>query len=163
MFNKSHFLDSLRHETKVCRHLFGKLDEDQLTYRPGESMRSTLELLRYLTYCAVGPAQSLVQGDWAVYKERVVAAESLDAAQFPAAMDRQLQELEELLAQLSDEDLLQREATLPTGVRQSLGAALVNMSLKYLSTYRMQLFLYAKASGSAGLDTWNNWAGQDRK
>lgn len=162
MFDRSQFLDSLRHETKICRHLHGQLGEAQLGYRPHASMRSTLELLRYLSYCAVGSAEALVRGSWDPFQQRMAAAESLAAADFPDAMERQMRELEELLAGLDDDDLREREVVVPPNHRQKLGAALVNMSLKYLTAYRMQLFLYVKASGATDLDTWNNWAGQNR-
>ena len=162
MLTRDQFIESVRHETRVCRHLHGQLSEAQLGYRPHEFMRSTLELLRYLTYCAVGSAEALIQGSWDPYKQRMAAAETLEAADFPAAMDRQVRKLEELLAGIDDDDLREREVVVPPNHRQKLGAALINMSLKYLTAYRMQLFVYAKASGSARLDTWDNWAGQSR-
>jgi hypothetical protein len=43
----------------------------------------------------------------------------------------------------------------------TLGRALVETTLKWLTAYRMQLFLYAKASGNEKIGTANNWAGVD--
>ena len=44
-----------------------------------------------------------------------------------------------------------------------LGAAILNGPAKWLAAYKMQLFLYAKASGAPELKTSNLWRGADPK
>ncbi|MCG8458637.1 MAG: DinB family protein [Holophagales bacterium] len=160
MYSLDHLLSSMRHETKIIKHLHGKLSAEQLDFRPAEGMRSTLELLRYLSYCGIATAEALVTGDWAKYHARAAAAEELSADELPQAADRQMAELEALVEGLSAEDLA-REVDCPGGGTGLLGAALINHPSRYLATYRMQLFVYAKASGCAELSTWNNWGGED--
>jgi hypothetical protein len=43
----------------------------------------------------------------------------------------------------------------------SLGAAIMNSSVKFLAAYRMQLFLYIKQLGRQELSTVQNWGGRD--
>lgn len=162
MYSKNQLLDSLRHETRVCKHLHSKLGSEHLGYQPAEGMRTTLELLRYLSYCGIAVTEALLEGGWEKYKARAAAAENLTTNEFSAAMDRQMAELEELIGGLSEEDLLTRQVDRPGGGPEPLGAALVNATLKFLTSYRMQLFLHAKASGLSELSTANNWAGQDK-
>ena len=150
----------MRHETQILKHLYSKLSTEQLDYRPADGMRSTLELLRYLSYCAIGTAEALVENDWEKYHSRAAAAEGLLSSDFPKAMDGQMAELEALIESLSAEDL-SGEVDTPGGGRGTLGAALINHPLRYLATYRMQLFVYAKSSGCSELSTYNNWGGRD--
>ena len=161
MYTVDNFLRSIRHETEILKHLHGKLSAEQLDYRPAEGMRSTLELLRYLSYCGIATAEALAEGSWTKYHTRVAAAEKLEGGDFSEAADRQLGELEDLVRGLSEEDL-RREVESPSGQVGPLGAILVNHPLRYLSVYRMQLYVYAKASGCSGLSTWNAWGGRDQ-
>ena len=160
MYTPEHLLRSLRHETKILGHLHGKLSAEQLDYRPAEGMRSTLELLRYLSYCAIATAEAMVEGGWEKYRVRERASEDLASDEFPAAIERQMAELETLIGGLSPEDL-DREVVAPGGSTGPLGVVFVNHPLRYLATYRMQLFVYAKASGCSELSTVNNWGGRD--
>lgn len=161
MFSKENFLDAIATETRLCKHLHGKIDDDQLDYRPGEGMRTSLELLRYLTYNAAGPMHSLIHGSWDSMGARIEQASTMTAAEFPGRMDAQLAECRELAAGLSAEDLESRRVTLPWGEEGMLGSVLVNIVLRFLTAYRMQLFLYAKASGHPELSTHNCWLGAD--
>lgn len=53
------------------------------------------------------------------------------------------------------------DAALPWGEPVKAGAALINMPLKCLVAYRMQLFLYAKLVGLTELGSANCWVGVD--
>ncbi|MEE8143630.1 MAG: hypothetical protein V3T77_11060 [Planctomycetota bacterium] len=162
MISKQQFLDSVAHEVKVCKHIHSKLTPGQLDYKPGENTRTTLELLRYLTFCGAGPTRALVQDDWSPISRYQEAASSMSAEEFPEKMEAQLKEIHELLADVSEEDLQTREAPLPWGVREPLGASLVNLPLKFLASYRLQLFSYVKASGATQLSTYDAWLGMDK-
>ena len=66
--------------------------------------------------------------------------------------------LEQLIGGLNDDDW-QRDTTQPWGTPVKLGQGLIDMPLKCLSAYRMQLFLHAKASCDVELDSANCWMG----
>ncbi len=161
MFSRDDFLDAIATETRLCIHLHGKIDDDQLEYRPVDGMRTSLELLRYLTYAAAGPMDSLVHGTWDAMGARVEKASTMAAAEFPERMEAQLEECRKIVAGLSDEDLGNRRVTLPWGEEGILGPVLVSLCLRFLTAYRMQLFVYAKAGGHPELSTYNCWMGID--
>jgi hypothetical protein len=162
MMTKDEFLDSCAHETRVIRHLAGKVLPGGLDWKPTPNQRTTLELLRYLTTCAIVPARAMVAGSWEGAEEAEHASDALPAEAVPAALDRQMADLHALLAPLSPADFLEREAELPWGQRVKLGRALVDTALKTLVAYRMQLFLYAKGMGNHALGPSNCWVGVDR-
>ena len=161
MITKSGFLEMCRREAGICRHLHGKIDESKLEWKPGENMRTTLELLRYLTYTGIAPAQATVENDWETAKGWADKAKDMTAAEFPARMDDQVRHLEKLLEPIPDDDLMNREVALPWGENTTLGGALVATTLRFLAAYRMQLFLYVKASGVSDIGPANCWAGID--
>lgn len=160
MLSKSQFLNLIDKETHVLKHLHGKLDDGDLDYRPAEGSRSTLELLQYLSHCAISPAHAIVHDDWSSIGARQEEAAQMTTDQFPARLDRQIAALRELLEGVSDEDLASRQVTLPWGEQMALGESLVNTTLKFFTAYRMQLFIYAKARGHE-LTTHNCWLGVD--
>lgn len=162
MLTKEEFIKSIRHETAICKHLYSKIPEGGLEYRPTEGQRSTLELLRYLTGTVISPARGLVNNDWSHLRADMDALEKLSAEDFCAAMDRQADETEKLLEGVSDEDLLTQETTSPVGTPELLGSALVNLCLKFFAAYKMQLFLYLKSAGASDLSSFNCWMGMDR-
>ncbi len=78
---------------------------------------------------------------------------------FQTHMDAQLAQIHYMMDQVTDADLAEREVTMPWGATFKLGEALVNTSLKFLTAYRMQLFLHAKTGGAAHLSTSDCWMG----
>ncbi len=162
MFDRKQFLDSVRQETPVLKHIHGKIPDGWMDFRFAEGMRSTKELLNYLGSCGWLPVYCAIHG-WDKFKD--VHAESGDGdvtpSEFPAQADRQLAKIEELLGELSDEELDTRKVAYPWGGETMLGDALVNTTLKFLTAYRMQLFLHAKAAGAGELATPNCWLGRD--
>jgi hypothetical protein len=161
VITKRQFLDSCRHEIAVVKHLAGKVPQDRLDWRPTPRQRSILELLRYLTTCAIVPARALVTGSWEHAVPMEQASERISPDIFAGAMDVQTRALEEILEPLSDRDLLERAAVMPWGAPCALGEGLVNAALKTLVAYRMQLFLYAKQAGAHELGPANCWVGVD--
>ena len=161
MFTKAQFLDTCRFETRIIQHLAGKVPPGRLDWRPTPKQRSTLELLRYLTTCALVPAKAMVSGSWEHAEPLEKAAEAVTPEGFSAAMDAQMKALEALVAPIPERDLLEKKAELPWGAPNQLGEALVNTVVKPLVAYRMQLFLYAKESGNADLGPANCWVGVD--
>ncbi|MBN1296419.1 hypothetical protein JXA80_06540 [bacterium] len=161
MISKEEWLESMRHEVRVIQHLAGRLKPEDMDYRPSDAQRSLLELLQYITVCAIGPVQHVVTGDWSQMPGLFAAAKSVTWDGFADAMNRQMDGITECLKEWDDQRLAERDAAMPWGTPMKGGRALMDMALKCLVAYRMQLFLYAKAAGHTALGTANNWAGID--
>lgn len=158
---KDDLRDAILHECDIVAHLHTKIPAGQADYRPSAEQRSTLELLRYLAGCGIGSARAMSDGHWDGYKAAMDRAATMTLEDFPALMATQKEELAAFFEGLDDDALAAQEATLPWGEQVALGRALLETTLKWLAAYRMQLFLYAKASGNAAISTANNWAGVD--
>jgi hypothetical protein len=161
LITKQEFLDSVLQETRIIKHLALKLTQDHLDYKPTATQRTMLELLQYLSVCAIGPAINIMTGNWEHMKELIEQAKNVNLDNFTTAMDRQYEQIKNLLKERTEADLSQKDATMPWGAPLKAGAALINMPLKCLVAYRMQLFLYAKASGLSNIGPANCWAGVD--
>ena len=157
---------SLLHELDVIQHLYTKLDPAKADWRPQENMRSTLELLRYLTSIGYSTVRHFVNplptGDLAMAPLKVATdqASTLTFEEIPAAFEREREAIREAMSSVTDEDLTKTTWYPWGGPEMTLSYALINASTKYLAAYRMQLFLYAKLCG-AEIGTANNWRGVD--
>lgn len=163
MIDKQTILDSMLKEISVVKHLATKVPAGKEDFRPSEKQRSTLELLRYLSYCGVTALKASLSGDWETGKKLSEAASKLSLKDIPAALDREAAELKELFAKVKPEDLAQKMITRPGQDPMPLGRLLLDSGFKYLPAYKMQLFLNLKASGRAELNSSNLWRGEDPK
>ena len=161
MITKNELLESMVRECRICVHLHTKIPEGGLDFRFTEPQRSTLELLRYLSFVGLGVARSYVTGDWEAYGALQQAAAEMTSEEFPAAMERQEAGLRELFEGLSDDDVASKRATPPWGIETSVGQAILELGYASMVAYRMQLFLQIKSAGRADIGTPNNWAGMD--
>jgi hypothetical protein len=161
MIGKNDLLDVLLNECDICLHLYGKLPKGALEYRPSPGQRSTLELLRYLTHAGVTGTQAMIDGNWDAFTAAEKRTATMRGDEFPAAMEAQKQELTNVFAGISKAQFDEQPANLPTGETMMLGQALLMAPVRWMTAYRMQLFLYAKAAGNTELWTPNNWAGKD--
>ncbi len=161
MISKDQFAAAMLRECDICVHLFSKLGPEAMDYRPSPAQRSTVELLRYLSICATAGLDCMAAADWKRFSEHSAKVKEMAAEEFPAAMARQKAAIETFFAATSEEALRTQEAPLPGGRGlMPLGAAILNGPFKWLSAYKLQLFLYAKANGAA-IGTVNAWAGMD--
>lgn len=161
MITKPQLLDLLQHQTNVIKHLATKIPEGQLEWRPTEGQRSTLELLRYLTVAALFPAVNLVTNDWDHAPGLNEESQSVTLETFPERMDRQMARLREILHDVDEAACAATERSKPWGEPVMQGAGFVDLVYSTLVAYRMQLFLYAKQSGNAALNSMNLWIGKD--
>ncbi len=161
MISRDQLLATMRHETNVIKHLATKVPPGALEWRPTPKQRSTLELLRYLTTCGIVPVKAMIDGGWDHAPAIEKASESVAPAEFAAAMDAQMAEIERAVRAVPEADFLTKDATMPWGAPTKLGIALVDCGVKPLVAYRMQLFLYAKESGASDLGPANCWVGVD--
>ena len=160
MFNKANAIASMRHEADIVKHLVGKADAEHMSYQPTDGQRTLLELLQYVTCGPLIATKNLQTMNWDHAPGLSEQSQKVDLAGFNAAMDAQMDAIEECISDLDDAALAAKECTMPWGVSCTGGEALVNMGLKTLVAYRMQLFLYLKSCG-VELRTHNCWLGQD--
>ena len=160
MITRDQLLESMRHEANVIKHLATKVPPGQLDWRPTPKQRSTLELLRYLTTCAIVPTLAMIRRVWDHVEAMEQAAQGVTPATFAAAMDAQMRQVEDAIRAIPEADW-QSDTAMPWGSPTKLGISLVDCGLKTLVAYRMQLFLYAKQSGNADIGPANCWVGVD--
>ena len=122
-----------------------------------------LELIRYLPVCALNAAQYIVTGNWDHVPKLKEEADKIGLDTFPAAMERQVAEINNRFSEFDKAELSKKETAMPWGKSIKAGVGLVNMCLAPLVAYRMQLFLYAKAAGLSELNSANCWIGVDPK
>lgn len=162
VLTKAELITLMQKEVRLLLHLTTKIDPDALDYRPTPKQRSTLELLRYLTN--MGPALvRYAQGepmDATAIADATEAANKRNFDQTVAVLAAQGEVFAELIGEMSDEDL-RGEITWVDGSQISRGLFLVNYLFGQYTAYRLQLFLYLKASGREELNTMNLWLGAD--
>lgn len=157
---KEHLLLNLRQEIALLKSLASHIEAGDLDFRPGEKVRSVVELMRYLSTIGASMLRWLVHNDMTPEEWGKISAQqqSVTLENFQERLDAQLALIEGYMAELTDEDLLTREATLPNKVTQPLGAAIMSSTLRWLATYRMQLFWTLKLSGKTDLGTREAWS-----
>jgi len=161
VLTKSEFIASLQHEVHVLLHLASKIDRAKLDYRPTSKQRSTMELLRYLSFMGPVMVEAARHGafDAAAWGAAAQAAEARDFDQTLATIAVQRDVYASFVGAMSDADF--RVEIEMFGRRTTRGAFLVNTVLCGYAAYRTQLFVYLKACGREELNTMNLWAGVD--
>ena len=148
-------------EILICKRLFTKIPKDQFDFKPKEDMRTMFELLQYLSTCGYSMFRFWVEGKDITMKDYFATiranAQAMQPADFPARMDEQLAIINEIFNNLTEEDLLTKDATLPWGETMKLGQAVMESSLKWLSSYKYQLFMYIKLISDQKLVTSDAW------
>lgn len=157
---KEHLLLNLRHEIALLKSLAVHIEAKDLDFRPGEKVRSVIELMRYLSTIGSSMLRWLIHNDMTPEEWGKVRAQqqTVTLENFQERLDEQLAAMEAYMAEVTDEDLLTREATLPNKVTQPLGAAIMSSSYRWLATYRMQLFWTLKLSGKVDMGTREAWS-----
>ena len=158
---KQHLLNNIEKEINICRRLYTRIPPDQMHFRPKEGVRSTLELLQYL-----GIIGSTMLSYWlkkddtdftTFFGAKTTAAKAMPHEQFLIVMDKQMATIKDLFNQISEEDLFHKEITYPWGGKAPMGEAIVATSIKWLSAYKLQLFLFIKLSDDQKLTTADAW------
>lgn len=163
VMTKPEFIASMQHEVHVLLHLAGKVDRAKLDYRPTPKQRSTLELLRYLSFMGPVMIEAARQGkfDTVAWSGEMKAADARDFDQTLEAIGAQRELYASRLGTWSDSDF--RCEIEMFGRKTTRGAFLVNSVLCGYAAYRTQLFVYLKACGREELNTMNLWAGVDAR
>lgn len=161
MTSKQDVIDAALHEIKVCRFLATKVPDGMHSWRPTHGQRSVLELMQYLVRCGIAPAVSRLGGSKDLALPYIDAATKVTPASFDSAMETQAGQIREFVMGISDADWKSKLVELPWGEKVSVGRALLESSVKYLTAYKMQLFLYLKQMGVQGLGSSHCWAGRE--
>ncbi len=157
MFTLEDFIAAYRKESALCLRLFEKIPDGGLDYRPTPGQRSTLELLRYVSYGPHNVVRRILAGDWTLGRELAEAAKSMPASDFPRVLQAQTDDVALRLHGTDPGRLAAETFTFPWGEILTKGAALVSHPLKWMTGYKMQLFLYLKAAGASELGTPYLW------
>jgi hypothetical protein len=162
VLTKPELIAALQKEVRILLHLAGKLDISQLDYRPTPKQRSSLELLRYLSFMGPTLVATAKNGkfDGDAWKAEVAAADMRTLDELLAIIGALPDTYAQLLADMSDADF-RAEMTGFDGNTISRGAFIVSLVLGGHTAYRTQLFLYLKSCGQEHLGTVNLWRGVD--
>lgn len=160
MTHKEQILNTLEKEINVCKRLFTLLTKELYEYKPAEGMRTTVELLRYISWCSGSCLESYFETDPeklnTVYERNWERGETMKPEEFPARMDEEYEKIRSYFELFEDADLLSKTVTIPWREKMPLGQAILETSLKWLTGYKMQLFLYMRSNGLE-IDTGDCW------
>ncbi|MCA8939499.1 MAG: hypothetical protein KDB07_06815 [Planctomycetes bacterium] len=162
MFTREDFIDTIRHEANVIKHVASKIPGDPSSFRLAPNGRTTLELMRYMTYAAKGITTFALTGSFDHFPPLVEQSKSVDLQNFAAAIDSEIEAIVRIVSDIPESHFSSKRCKMPWGPDVSLGRGLVTMTQSFLSCYRMELFLHAKAAGNTEISTSNCWAGIDR-
>ena len=162
MITKDHLLNSLLRECTICLHLIDKVRPEHLSYRPTPGQRSIEELLRYMSYCVVSALDGMSTGDWKGFAACRERANARPVTELRTMMEEQLDGIRAFFAAAGEEAMVSQEVKVPGGGTLPLAAAIMDGPLKWITAYKMQLFLYLKSAGVENLGTTNVWGGFDK-
>jgi len=110
MSRKEQILNILDKETNVCKRLCTLIPETMFNYKPYEGMRTTLELLQYMSWCSGSCIESYVERDEEVrkgiYGKNEVYGELMKPGEFLSRKDEQMEKMRSLLNNVTDDDML---------------------------------------------------------
>lgn len=156
MFSLEGFIAEWSKESRICIGLAAKVPPGGLDYRPTSGQRTTLELMRYLSYGPYNGVHRILAGEWNTGRPTAEVTAGMPASDFVGRMEWQAQAVARELRAASPQDLAQKDMTFPWGETLKRGQALFT-PYRWLVGYRMQLFLYLKAAGNAKLGTADCW------
>jgi hypothetical protein len=158
---KEHLINNIEKEISICRRLYTKIPATQIGFRPKEGIRSILELLQYLGFigsCMLSYWLKRDDSDFQTFFDKKNAvAKAMSHEQFLRIMDEQMATIKDLFTQINEDDLFNKEITYPWGGKAPLGEAIIATSIKWLSAYKLQLFLFIKLSEDIKLTTADAW------
>lgn len=158
MITKEQYIKSFVKELEIIKHLAEKITPEMLEYRPSEKQRSTLELMQYLGHISATAILSFVDPVNNSYMELAKAKDLVTFENFISKIDEQIKIVNEQVSVLTPEQLDSEVSFF--GMNEKLSMHLLS-ALKWITAYKMQLFLYIKANGVYHIGTSNAWAGFD--
>ncbi len=158
---KQILLNSIVKEMKIVRRLSTKIPADKIDFRPKEGIRSTLELLQYLSYTGTGMLQYWYRKNESefrpFYAMLTAHSKTITHENFIAEMDSQIELVTKIFNEITEEDLLTKIVDYPGGEKALLAEGIIEMCIKWITGYKMQLFLKIKLSSDEKLTTPDLW------
>lgn len=159
---KEFLQNSIIKDLKLIKRLAGKIPHDQMSFRPKPGLRSTEELLQYLTFASTSILEFWLnkhdhkdfRAHFAQMNEQAKAHGHHD---FQECFDKQIASVNHLFSMISEEDLRTVDVASPSGATFKLGEGILETTIKWLAAYKMQLFLYIKMSTDLQLSTPDLW------
>lgn len=156
---KHQLLQNLQREIFLLKQLAPLIEERDLDFRPAEKMRSTMELMQYLSGIGATMLRWFVINDltpeeWVKIREY---RKTLTLENFKDRLDEQMEDIVKYMNMINEEDLVKVEVLLPSKEKMVLGTAIINAPIKWLAAYRMQLFMYLKMNGRSEISTREAW------
>jgi len=161
---KQQLLQNLQREIFLLKQLGSLIEPRDLEFRPAEKMRNTIELMQYLSGIGATMLRWFIINDlnpdeWAKIREY---RKTVNLENFKERLDEQMEEIVRYMDMISEEDLYKKEIELPWKEKMILGTAIINVPIKWLAAYRMQLFTYLKANGRSEISTKEAWTVMDQ-
>jgi hypothetical protein len=159
---KQHLLQNLQREIILLKQLAPLIEDKDLNFRPTEKVRSTYELMQYVSGIGGVMLRWFIKNDITPEERKKIAAyrSTLTIENFSARIDEQWETIQMYMNQVTEEDLLTKEIELPWKEKMVLGAAIINAPIKWLASYRMELFMYLKINGHSDISTKEAWVPQ---
>jgi hypothetical protein len=158
---KQHLLNNIVDEMKICRRLYTKIPPDKMDFRPKAGMRSIHELLQYIGLVGTAlPNYWLNESETDFYASFAIAeaaSKKVPHEQFLSVMSDQIEAIQTLFDQISEDDLMNKEVKYPWGGKAPFGEAIVATSVKFLTGYKLQLFLLIRMCTNQNLKTPDAW------
>ena len=156
---KKHLIENLEREIVLLKRLGAIVEQKDLDFRPAEKMRTSLELMQYLSRVGGVMCRWLIKND-ITPEFRLTVTEhrnTLTIENFSERLDDDLKVMKEYMNMVSEEELLTKEVELPWKEKMILGQAIINAPIKWLTAYRMELFMNLKMNGRPDLGTKEAW------
>ena len=156
---KEHLLQNIEREIVLLKRLANMIEEKDLDYRTGEKLRSTHELMVYLCYIGELAVYWTINQDMTPEQRKAMRESNMNvtAADFESRLDKQWHNIQELFKNITDEQLMTQQAEMPWKEKMPLGSAIINSCIKFLTSYRMQLFNHLKLNGRPEISTKEAW------
>ena len=161
VLTREQLIESFRQEVKVIKHLYSKVQPKDLDYRPSPVQRSLQELLDFIPCNAAAVLKHVMSGEWTSSAGTFDGVKRSARKDFLATLDHEVELLVVMIKSIPDDHFQNKDVIIPPGITMKLGPALIAFNLKFFTAYRMQLFLYLKATGHTELGTPNLWMGAD--
>lgn len=161
MITKQIFIENVLREIEIIKHLSEKVTDENINYKPTEKQRTVRELLGYL---AIGPGTALKvaqTGDASFFANSKDEQEKVTLENFKETIDKEGKEIKEILENMTEEEMNEEIDLWKSGMVRPRSEYILQLVLEGFVAYKMQLFLYLKASGSEHLNTQNLWQGRD--
>lgn len=158
---KQHLLNAIVKEMKICKRLYTKIPHDKMDFKTKEELRSIHELLQYLCIIGTAPLDYWINKSDLPFNtffgEVSAASKLLPHEQFLSLMDEQINIINNLFNQFTEDDLFHKEIVYPWGEKGPLGEGIISTCIKFMAAYKLQLFLHIKLCTDQKLGTADAW------